>query len=158
MPKKILVVDDEQDLEHLVRQKFRQRIRSNELEFLFARNGVDALEKLATNNDVDIVLTDINMPEMDGLTLLLHLQELETLVKPVIISAYGDMENIRIAMNRGAYDFLTKPIDLKDLETTLNKTINDVQILKEALNTRDKFVAIKQELTIARDIQTSSLP
>jgi sigma-B regulation protein RsbU (phosphoserine phosphatase) len=158
MTRKILVVDDEPDLEHLVRQKFRQRIRANEFEFLFAINGVDALKKLADNDDVDIVLTDINMPEMDGLTLLTKLQEIENLIKPVIVSAYGDMENIRTAMNRGAYDFLTKPIDLKDLETTLNKTINEVQVLKEALNDRENFVGLQQELKIATEIQASILP
>jgi sigma-B regulation protein RsbU (phosphoserine phosphatase) len=158
MTQKILVVDDEPDLEHLVRQKFRQRIRSSEFEFLFAINGVDALKKLEENSDVDIVLTDINMPEMDGLTLLSRLRDTEKTIKPVIVSAYGDMENIRTAMNRGAYDFLTKPIDLKDLETTLDKTISEVQILKDAINARDKFVALKKELSIATDIQTSILP
>jgi sigma-B regulation protein RsbU (phosphoserine phosphatase) len=158
MTRKILVVDDEPDLEHLVRQKFRQRIRANEFEFLFATNGVDALKKLADNDDVDIVLTDINMPEMDGLTLLTRLKEIESLIKPVIVSAYGDMENIRTAMNRGAYDFLTKPIDLKDLETTLDRTINEVQVLKEALSTRDNFVGLQQELKIATEIQASILP
>jgi sigma-B regulation protein RsbU (phosphoserine phosphatase) len=158
MSQKILVVDDEPDLEHLVRQKFRQRIRTNEYEFLFAINGVDALKKIEENTDIDVMLTDINMPEMDGLTLLSKLREIETSIKPVVVSAYGDMQNIRTAMNRGAYDFVTKPIDLKDLETTIDKTVNEVQILKDALSTRDKLVAIKRELAIATDIQTSILP
>jgi sigma-B regulation protein RsbU (phosphoserine phosphatase) len=158
MPAKILVVDDEPDLEHLIRQKFRKRIRDAELEFLFAVNGIDALGKLQTNADVDIVLTDINMPQMDGLTLLTKLRELDVTLKPVIVSAYGDMENIRTAMNRGAFDFVTKPIDLADLETTLDKSLREVQTLKNALLARDKLVALQQELMIATDIQTSILP
>ena len=158
MLQKILVVDDEPDLEHLVRQKFRQRIRANEFEFLYAGNGVEALKKLEENTDIDIVLTDINMPEMDGLTLLSKIREIDKAIKPVVVSAYGDMQNLRTAMNRGAYDFVTKPIDLKDLETTIDKTIREVQILKDALSARDKLVAIKNELTIATDIQASILP
>ncbi|MGK7875899.1 MAG: AAA-like domain-containing protein [Xenococcaceae cyanobacterium] len=133
MLSKILVVDDEPDLETLIRQKFRKRIRQKELQFVFAHNGVEALEKLRAEPDIDIVLTDINMPGMDGLTLLTKLKELHTLIKAVIISAYGDMENIRAAMNRGAFDFLTKPINFQDLEITTNKTLQHVQQMKAAL-------------------------
>ena len=96
---KILVVDDESDLEILIKQKFRKQIRDQQFEFLFAINGRDALEQLALNQNVDVVLSDINMPEMDGLTLLSRLNDLNGLLKAVIISAYGDMENIRTAMN-----------------------------------------------------------
>ncbi|NNE77419.1 MAG: response regulator, partial [Pricia sp.] len=106
---KILVVDDETDLEVLIKQKFRKQIRQNEYEFTFAINGKDALKKLDNEPNMDIVLSDINMPEMDGLTLLTKLAELNPLMKSVIVSAYGDMENIRTAMNRGAFDFITKP-------------------------------------------------
>lgn len=120
---KILVVDDEADLEALIKQKFRKQIREKEYGFLFAGNGVQALKKLEIEGEVDIVLADINMPEMDGLTLLLKLREIKPLLKSVIISAYGDMENIRTAMNRGAFDFVTKPIDFADLLTTIEKTI-----------------------------------
>ena len=112
---KILVVDDETDLEVLIKQKFRKKIRANEYEFLFAINGKDALTKIAENPEVDIVLSDINMPEMDGLTLLSELHESSPLIKSVIVSAYGDMNNIRTAMNRGAFDFITKPINFEDL-------------------------------------------
>ena len=98
---KILVVDDEPDLEVLVKQKFRKKIREQEYEFVFANNGRHALEQLSQHTDVDIVLSDINMPEMDGLTLLTKLSEQHSILKSVIISAYGDMENIRTAMNRG---------------------------------------------------------
>ena len=131
---KILVVDDETDLEILIKQKFRKEIRKKEYEFLFAINGKDALEKLLEDPEVDIVLSDINMPEMDGLTLLSKLNELSPLIQSVIVSAYGDMENIRTAMNRGAFDFITKPIDFKDLTLTMDKTLKHAKQLKETLN------------------------
>lgn len=130
---KILVVDDEQDLEVLIKQKFRKKIRSNDYEFLFAINGLKALEKLEEHEDVDLVLSDINMPEMDGLTLLSKLNDKHSLLKSVIVSAYGDMENIRTAMNRGAFDFVTKPVDFGDLELTIEKTLKHVYQLKETL-------------------------
>jgi len=133
MKAKILVVDDEADLQLLIKQKFRRQIREQEYEFIFAENGVKALETLEENPDVDMVLSDINMPEMDGLTLLIRLGEVSPLLKSVIVSAYGDMDNIRTAMNRGAYDFLTKPIDFKDLEVTMEKTLKYVAQLKETL-------------------------
>lgn len=130
---KILVVDDEADLEALIKQKFRQKIREQEYEFLFALNGVQALEKLAENQDVDMVLSDINMPEMDGLTLLSKINEQNALLKAVIVSAYGDMENIRTAMNRGAFDFITKPVNFDDLDVTMQKTLRHVGQLKETM-------------------------
>lgn len=135
---KILVVDDETDLEVLIKQKFRQKIREHRYEFLFAVNGVKALEQLEQHHDVDIILADINMPEMDGLTLLSKLNEQNSLMKAVIVSAYGDMENIRTAMNRGAFDFVTKPVDFEDLELTMEKTISHVSQL------RDTMKAIKE--------------
>ena len=130
---KILVVDDESDLEILVKQKFRKKIRENEYEFIFATNGLHALEQLKKHQDIDIVLSDINMPEMDGLTLLSKLSEQHSLLKAVIISAYGDMENIRSAMNKGAFDFITKPVDFTDLEVTLDKTIKQVEQIRKTL-------------------------
>jgi adenylate cyclase len=130
---KILVVDDEADLEVLIKQKFRQKIREHQYEFLFAINGLKALEQLEQHNDVDIVLSDINMPEMDGLTLLSKLNEQNSLLKAVIVSAYGDMDNIRTAMNRGAFDFVTKPVNFDDLELTMQKTLKHVQQLKETM-------------------------
>ena len=130
---KILVADDEADLEMLIKQKFRQKIREQQYEFIFAINGNDALEKIQQHPDVDIVLSDINMPEMDGLTLLTRLSESSPLIKSVIVSAYGDMENIRTAMNRGAFDFITKPINFEDLSLTIIKTIKHVTQLKETL-------------------------
>jgi signal transduction histidine kinase len=129
---KVLVADDEFDLEFLINRKFRKRIQTGELQFLFARNGVEALEQLRANPEVTVVLSDINMPQMDGLTLLTRLNEVAPLISTIIISAYGDLKNIRLAMNRGAFDFLTKPIDFQDLEITLEKTIRHVQQLREA--------------------------
>ena len=130
---KILVVDDETDLEVLIKQKFRQKIREHKYEFLFAINGKHALEQLELNDDVDVVLSDINMPEMDGLTLLSKINEQNTLLKAVIVSAYGDMENIRTAMNRGAFDFVTKPVNFEDLELTMEKTISHVRQMRETM-------------------------
>jgi len=130
---KILVVDDEADLEILIKQKFRKQIRENLYEFVFAVDGNDALDKLQQHADVDLVLSDINMPGMDGLTLLVKLKEKSPLLKTVIISAYGDMDNIRIAMNRGAFDFLTKPVNFEDLELTVEKTILHVRQLADTL-------------------------
>jgi len=130
---KILVVDDEADLEMLIKQKFRQKIREHQYEFLFAMNGIKALEQLQEHQDVDMVLSDINMPEMDGLTLLSKLNEQNSLLKSVIVSAYGDMENIRTAMNRGAFDFITKPVNFEDLELTMQKTLSHVKQLKETM-------------------------
>lgn len=132
MTAKILVVDDEPDLEALVVQKFRRQIRDGAVSFLFAHDGVEALSAIADNRDVDMVLSDINMPRMDGLSLLARLQEAEEKLSTVIVSAYGDMANIRTAMNRGAFDFLTKPIDFADLETTIDRTIRHVEVLREA--------------------------
>ncbi len=126
----ILVVDDEPDLELLVQQRFRRQIRGGEFGFRFARDGVEALALLADSADVDMVLTDINMPRMDGLTLLQRLQEADDPLSTVIVSAYGDMANIRTAMNRGAFDFLTKPIDFADLETTIRKTLAHIERLR----------------------------
>jgi adenylate cyclase len=130
---KILVVDDEMDLEVLIKQKFRQKIREHLYEFVFAGNGRIALEQLEAHPDIDVVLSDINMPEMDGLTLLTKLNEQNGLLKSVIVSAYGDMDNIRTAMNRGAFDFVTKPVNFEDLELTMEKTIKHVAQLRETM-------------------------
>jgi phosphoserine phosphatase RsbU/P len=156
---KILVVDDEPDLELLILQKFRKKVSAGEYEFQFARNGADALDKISSDNSINLILTDINMPVMDGLTLLLRLSELNnSLLRSVIVSAYGDMENIRTAMNRGAYDFITKPIDLTDLEITIHKSLKEIEHYKEALTSYNKLIAFQKELDIATAIQTSILP
>ncbi len=131
---KILVVDDEADLELLVKQKFRRKIRENVYEFVFAQNGEDALAKLQEFPDIDVMLSDINMPVMDGLTLLTRLTESNPILKSVMVSAYGDMQNIRTAMNRGAFDFVCKPVDFEDLDLTIEKTLNHVLQMRSTLN------------------------
>jgi adenylate cyclase len=128
----ILVVDDEPDLEQLILQKFRRQLRAGAIDFVFARDGVEALERLAERPGIGLVLADINMPRMDGLTLIGRIAEAEDPPATVIVSAYGDMANIRTAMNRGAFDFLTKPIDFADLETTVAKTLRHVTAFREA--------------------------
>lgn len=159
MPEKIMVVDDEPDLESLIRQRFRKQIRENEFEFVFAHNGLEALAKLLEHPDLNVILSDINMPEMDGLTLLAKLNELKNpALKTVICSAYGDMENIRTAMNRGAFDFITKPVDFTDLETTISKTLREIDVLRNAQKEHDALVAIQYDLTVARNIQQAILP
>src|SRR5471030_2142191 len=130
MTARILVVDDEPDLETLIQQKFRHQIRDGVVSFLFARDGVEALTVLQANQDVDMVVTDINMPRMDGLSLLQKLQENEEKLSTIIVSAYGDMANIRTAMNRGAFDFVTKPVDLNDLEVTIDKTLEAIAYVR----------------------------
>jgi adenylate cyclase len=132
MTSTVLVVDDEPDLETLVLQKFRRQIRDGTVAFVFARDGIEALQSLVDHPDVDLVVSDINMPRMDGLSLLARLQEAEDKKSTVIVSAYGDMSNIRTAMNRGAFDFLTKPIDFSDLEMTIDKTIRHVEMMRDA--------------------------
>lgn len=140
-PAKILVVDDEPDLELLIKQRYRQRIKDNEISFEFAANGKIALEKLSDpKNSFDMVLTDINMPEMDGLTLLTKLKEQFRHFKAVVVSAYGDLDNIRTAMNHGAFDFITKPIDFNDLTTTIDKTIEESRFIKLGELAREQLV------------------
>jgi class 3 adenylate cyclase/FixJ family two-component response regulator len=128
-----LVVDDEPSVERLIQQRFRKEIRNGEYEFLFALNGLDAVETLKAHPEIDIVITDINMPHMDGLTLLNHIQEINPITKTIMISAYGDLENIRASMNRGAFDFITKPIDFEDLRKTMDKTLQFVEEIKSSL-------------------------
>ncbi len=135
---RILVVDDEADLAEVIRQKFRRRVRRGELEFHFARDGHEALEQIRAHPDLDLVLTDINMPKMDGLTLLAELAKLDRdALGAVVVTAYGDMLNIRTAMNRGAFDFVTKPIDLEDLEQTVDRAVEMVRRQKRAAHARE---------------------
>ncbi len=154
-----MVVDDEPDLEPLIRQKFRRQIRDGAYEFVFACNGLDALSKLIEFPEIGIILSDINMPEMDGLTLLTKLKELKNPgLKTVIVSAYGDMDNIRTAMNRGAFDFLTKPISFDDLEITISKTMDEILHVRKSQMEHDQLLIIRQDLNTAREIQAAILP
>ncbi|KFE66845.1 Adenylate cyclase [Hyalangium minutum] len=148
---KILVADDEPDVELMMRQAFRRQIRDNVYQFVFASDGEDALEKLRQHPDIDVVLTDINMPRMDGLTFLSRVGEVNPLVKVIIVSAYSDMANIRIAMNRGAHDFLTKPLDFQDLEATLSKT------LKHVAESRQMMRSIEENALLRMFVQSTVL-
>ena len=142
---RILIVDDEPDLEPLILRRMRRKIRAGLYEFLFAGNGVEALETLNEHPDIDIVISDINMPEMDGLTLLEQIRKVDPNIRAIIVSAYGDMKNIRTAMRRGAVDFITKPIDFEDFEETLERTIIQLREWKVALLARDTMVASQSE-------------
>ena len=157
-PYRILVVDDEPDVEPLVLQRMRRDIRRRKYEFVFAQNGVEALDVLSRDEDIDMVISDINMPQMDGLTLLGQIAEINPNIRSIIVSAYGDMQNIRTAMNRGAFDFVTKPLDFGDLRLTIERTLRHLEEWREALASRDKLVALQNELDVATGIQQSILP
>ena len=159
MAVKILSVDDENDLELLLTQYFRRKIRKGEYEFSFAHNGLEALTMLLKNKDYDIILSDINMPEMDGLTLLTKINEMRNpALKCIMVSAYGDMGNIRQAMNNGAFDFATKPIDLDDLSLTIEKAIEQIKYIREMQSNSEQLESLKGDLAIAREIQHAILP
>ena len=150
MPVKILSVDDESDLELLLTQYFRREIRKGEYEFHFAHNGLEALTMLLKHKDFDIILSDINMPEMDGLTLLTKINEMRNpALKCIMVSAYGDMGNIRQAMNNGAFDFATKPIDLDDLSLTIKKAIEHIRYIKTMQKDSAQLEALKGDLAVA---------
>ena len=156
---KILSVDDEAPLELLMKQYFRRKIRNGEYEFYFAHNGLEALAILYNNPDIEIVLSDINMPEMDGLTLLAKLNEMRNpALRVIMVSAYGDMKNIRQAMNNGAFDFATKPIDMDDLAVTIEKAIDQINFVHESLKEHTQLESLKKDLTTAKDIQQYILP
>lgn len=155
---KILVVDDEVDLESLITQKFRRKIHKKEWEMIFRHDGKQALEVLQKDPTIDIVLSDINMPQMDGLTLTKKIQEEGFDIRTVIVSAYGDIENIRTAMNYGAFDFITKPINFEDMEHTIKRGFDNLSQMREALQSKDDFLLLKKELNLAHKIQQSILP
>ena len=148
-PHRILIVVDEPDLEPLILRRMRRKIRLGQYSFLFAQNGVQALEQLNEHPDVDIVISDISMPEMDGLTLLEQIRKVDPNIRAIIVSAYGDMGNIRTAMRRGAVDFITKPIDFDDFEETIERTVVQLKEWKVALLARDAMVASQPESTTA---------
>lgn len=156
---KIMVVDDEPDLQMLILQKFRKKIHNDDYEFYFAENGQEALDLLNGTSDISLILSDINMPKMDGLTMLQKLQDIEDLaLKTVIVSAYGDMENIRTAMNRGAFDFVTKPIDFTDLEVTIERGLKEIHYMRENLKQKNLLSSVQQDLDTASRIQQKILP
>ena len=159
MAVKILSVDDEMDLELLLTQYFRRKIRKGEYEFFFAHNGLEALTMMLKHPDVEIILSDINMPEMDGLTLLAKINEMRNpALKVIMVSAYGDLGNIRQAMNNGAFDFATKPIDLDDLSVTIEKAIEQINYVHESMAEHQQLVSLKTDLAVAGEIQQAILP
>ncbi len=159
MAVKILSVDDENDLELLLTQYFRRKIRNGEYEFFFAHNGLEALQVLLKHPDISIILSDINMPEMDGLTLLAKINEMRIpSLKCIMVSAYGDMDNIRQAMNAGAFDFATKPIDLDDLQRTIDKAEEQIEYIRSAQKEHAQLVDIQSDLSVAQEIQHAILP
>ena len=159
MAVKILSVDDETDLELLLSQYFRRKIRNGEYEFFFAHNGLEALQILLKHPDISIILSDINMPERDGLTLLAKINEMRIpSLKCIMVSAYGDMDNIRQAMNGGAFDFATKPIDLDDLQRTIDKAVEQIEYIRSAQKEHAQLVDIQTDLSVAREIQHAILP
>ena len=156
---KILSVDDELDLELLLTQFFRRKIRKGEYEFYFAHNGVEAMQMLLQHPDIDIVLSDINMPEMDGLTLLKKIKDRNNpALKVVMVSAYGEMSNIRQAMNNGAFDFATKPIDLEDLQCTIEKAREEIEFVKQSQKEHGQLEDLKADLSLAAEVQLAILP
>ena len=156
---KILSVDDEAPIELMMRHHFRRKIRSGEYEFFFAHNGLEALAVLANTPDIEIILCDINMPEMDGLTLLAKVNEMHNpAMRVIMVSAYGDMENIRQAMNDGAFDFVTKPIDMDDLDLTIEKAIEQIRYVHESQKEHTQLESLKEDLVSAKEIQQSFLP
>ena len=155
-PYKILVVDDEPDMEPLFRQRLRRHVRAGRYELVFAHNGVEALKRLKQESGFAMVITDINMPEMDGLTLLGEIFSVDPNMHSVIISAYGDMQNIRTAMNRGAFDFVTKPLDFADLQITIERTLHNAMEWQEVLGARDRMLALQHQLDFGRVIQESA--
>ncbi|MGN8225732.1 PP2C family protein-serine/threonine phosphatase [Gracilimonas sp. BCB1] len=156
---RILVVDDEPDLQMLILQRFRKQIKEDEYEFFFAENGEEALDMLSDSLNISLVLSDINMPRMDGLTFLTETQKLENpMFKTVIVSAYGDMDNIRTAMNRGAFDFVTKPIDFTDLNATIEKTLKEIQLIQDGIQHKKTLEAVQTDLETAARIQQKMLP
>lgn len=158
IPTKVLIVDDEPDVEVLMKQRFRRQLRENKFAFFFAHNGIEALDMLSKDPEIRLVISDINMPEMDGLTLLKNINTKYPLVIPIIVSAYGDMNNIRAAMNLGAFDFVTKPINFEDLNVTVEKTLAHIQNLITAQKTKYRLEGILYELNVASEIQQSILP
>ncbi len=156
-PFKVLIIDDEPLLKNLIDQKFKFQIKNNQLQFLYAYNGLEALTLLEANPDIGVLFTDLNMPGMDGITFLrqLHTQKGKHMYRPVVISAYGDMANVRAAMNCGATDFITKPVDIHDLEMTLMKTIDQYRYMLQGVQAQERMIEIQKELSIAKEIQQS---
>ena len=158
MRRKLLVVDDEIDVETMLRQRFRAEIQRGQYDFIFARDGFEALEIFRELKDAPLIITDIRMPRMDGLALLAEISRIDPIQRVVIVSAYGDMNNIRAAMNGGALDFLTKPIDFEDFQSTVQRALAHIAAQEESHKRHAELSGIKHELELARKIQETILP
>lgn len=156
--KKLLFVDDEPDFASLVEQQFDGKINDYEVSFVFAENGLEALKKLEEHPDIELVMADINMPVMDGLEFVTRATKLDRLLKIIMVSAYSDMSNLRKAMNRGAYDFVVKPVDFGDLTETIQKTLQQIDQIKKDEAELKRLQEIEKEMEIAKKILTSLLP
>ena len=155
---KILMVDDEPDLRPLILSRMRRDIRAGKYEFIFAEDGVEAVDILSSDKEIDIIITDINMPRMDGLTLLSEISEINPDTVSIVVSAYGDMPNIRTAMNRGAFDFVTKPINFQDFRVTISRTLSHLEECRVAESAKERLLALEKELDLAKRMQRSILP
>lgn len=155
---KILIVDDEPDLKPLVLSRMRRDIRAGKYEFIFAEDGVEAVQILSSDSEIDIIITDINMPRMDGLTLLSEINEINPDTITIVVSAYGDMPNIRTAMNRGAFDFVTKPINFQDFRVTISRTLSHLEEWRDAQSTKERLLEMEKEQELAGRMQKSILP
>ena len=154
----VLVVDDEEDIPNIFRQHLRRDVRRGRYALHFAGSGVQALECLREHPDMDLVVTDINMPEMDGLTLLERIAESGSDLRTVVMSAYGDMRNIRASMNRGAFDFVVKPVDFEDMRVTIERSLENLVAWRDAVSSRERLASLNRDLEIAWRIQDSVLP
>ena len=157
-PYNVLVVDDEEDVPEIFRQQMRRDIRRGVYELHFANSGVGALRCLEEHPEIDLVITDIAMPEMDGLTLLDNISRGDSTLRCVVLSAYGDMGNIREAMHRGAFDFVVKPVDFDDMRTTIERSLQNLEVWREAIASREELVLLNRDIEIAWRIQNSVLP
>jgi adenylate cyclase len=162
----LVVVDDEVDMESLFRLRFRREINEGSLEFSFFNNPVDALEAVAKDPSFDVVITDLNMPEIHGLDLIDKVETMNRPLKVIVLTAYGDIRNIRAAMMRGAFDFLMKPLDVEDLRVTLNKAVTITRRLREGLaaasrarflSDRNRFIEDVFGRYVSKDVMTHLL-
>lgn len=121
---RVLMVDDEPDLDLLIQQRFRKSVKEGNLELSFARHGLDAIDHIndaaSPSKRPHIIVTDLNMPEMNGIELLMHVKKSYPEILVYIMSAYSDQDSVRTAKNAGAAGFLFKPLNFSELEAIIN--------------------------------------
>ncbi|MCB1114205.1 MAG: SpoIIE family protein phosphatase [Chlamydiia bacterium] len=155
---KIMVVNNEPDLEMLIEQKFRNEIKQEKLTFLFSRDGKEAFQEVQSDSEIEVVITDVNVKTMDGFELLSHLQKLNRPLKSILVSPYGDLNAIRQAMNLGAFDFVTRPINLDELDAAVTKALHQVEETRKMKKNQERLIDIEKELDVAKSIQSSIIP